>query len=114
MQAYKQLPEKFSSGLSKCQLYQSHMYLEAAMPPGKAPRMPHGLLEDCREVTMRAPLHSACMCKVSWAPLATSASSCPWLGLPCCMGPFALSDVLHVQMFIHLPCMLHHLCLAVC
>ena len=69
MQAYKQLPEKFSSALSKCQLYQSHMYLEAAMPPGKAPRMPHGLLEDCREVTMRAPLHSACMCNVSWAPL---------------------------------------------
>ena len=95
MQAYKQLPEKLSSELSKCQLYQCHVYLEAAMPPGKAPRMPHRLLEDCQKVTMRASLQSTCKCNHGFH-FATSAPSCPWLELLCCICAWAISDVLHV------------------
>ena len=50
VQAYEMLSEKLSSA-SMCQLFQTHMYLEAALPAGKAPRLPLALLNRCRDVS---------------------------------------------------------------
>ena len=54
-QAYEKLaPERLSLS-SHTQLFQTHLYLEAALPPGKAPRLPLPLHNACRDVS--APVH---------------------------------------------------------
>ncbi len=49
-QAYEKLADKLSPR-SHTQLFQTHLYLEAALPPGKAPRLPLRLHNICRDVS---------------------------------------------------------------
>ena len=59
-QAYDKLADKLSPR-SHTQLFQTHLYLEAALPPGKAPRLPLRLHNICRDVSTCLSPHSAAL-----------------------------------------------------
>lgn len=50
---YSRVNPAKASVMAKGQLFQAHLYLEAAMP-GRATSMPPALLRACREVMMSA------------------------------------------------------------
>ena len=56
MQVYSRVNPAKASVMAKGQLFQAHLYLEAALP-GRATGMPPALLRACREVPMHTQLH---------------------------------------------------------
>ena len=48
-QAYEKLPATLQEK-SHNQVFQAHLYLEASLPAGQAPRLPRPLLHACQEV----------------------------------------------------------------
>ena len=56
-QAYEKLPATLQEK-SHNQVFQAHLYLEASLPAGQAPRLPRPLLHACQEVAASACLNA--------------------------------------------------------
>ena len=62
-QAYEKLPATLQEK-SHNQVFQAHLYLEASLPAGQAPRLPRPLLHACQEVAASTCLNATALAAV--------------------------------------------------